>query len=375
VADKAEKDKSFYILSFKGKLLMIAMSLLTPVLLLEFAGMLLMPSIPYNAFPRLSPNEIEDDQLLWRHRTNYPDINDDGPINSYGFRGEEFTLEKQPGTLRILSLGESTTYGDGLDWQKTYSYLLENTLCEEGRHVQVINGGVRAWSTYQSTVFLSQQIDVIKPDVVLFYHEINDFLPTTFRGISFRGAGMNDVEVAQSMKRKAWIRWLTRKSAFLSGIRMIRARSEMALMRDLKEENTNLDILHELRLPYQFIPDTRPGEKKPWMSNENRLVRLPDELREIYLNALVDLVSTHHVSLILIHPAYPQSKRHECILTRIANENHIPLLDFEDVIYRDCQVNGTRKSDYFLYGDPFHPNEMGHTLLGRELAALLQDNL
>lgn len=36
-------------------------------------------------------------------------------INSFGLRGKEFSLNKSPGTLRIVCLGESATFGLNLD--------------------------------------------------------------------------------------------------------------------------------------------------------------------------------------------------------------------------------------------------------------------
>ena len=47
----------------------------------------------------------------------------------------------------LLELGESTTFGYGVEWRDTYSYLLERQLRDEGRPVQVVNAGVCAWST------------------------------------------------------------------------------------------------------------------------------------------------------------------------------------------------------------------------------------
>src|SRR5438874_2643238 len=42
-------------------------------------------------------------------------------INSHGTRGPDFQTQKPPGTLRILSLGDSRTFGWGLSEPETYS--------------------------------------------------------------------------------------------------------------------------------------------------------------------------------------------------------------------------------------------------------------
>ena len=137
-----------------AKLLLSLCALLVPVLVLEGGARLLLPPPPPNAFPGLSPGETEDEDLLWRNRAGYAADDKHGPINALGLRGPEISEEKPPGTGRILSLGESTTFGSQLRWDETYSHRLEEMLREAGRPVEVLNGAVRAWSTVQSTRFL-----------------------------------------------------------------------------------------------------------------------------------------------------------------------------------------------------------------------------
>ena len=91
---------------------------------------------------------------------------------------------KPPGVFRILSLGESTTFGDKLEATENYSYRLEELLNADptlGRRVEVWNCGIPAYSTYQSLRWLELDGLGFQPDLVLFYHEINDFLPTHHR--------------------------------------------------------------------------------------------------------------------------------------------------------------------------------------------------
>ena len=51
-------------------------------------------------------------------------------INRAGYRGPERPRARRPGTLRILALGDSSTFGMGLCWEKTYAALLEGGLPE-----------------------------------------------------------------------------------------------------------------------------------------------------------------------------------------------------------------------------------------------------
>src|SRR5678816_722373 len=66
-----------------------------------------------------------DPRLYWRLKPNQDCLTkiDRKPvhINSHGTRGAEFVAEKPPGTFRVLSLGDSRTFGWGLSQAQTYS--------------------------------------------------------------------------------------------------------------------------------------------------------------------------------------------------------------------------------------------------------------
>jgi hypothetical protein len=109
-------------------------------------------------------------------------------INSHGTRGPEFSADKPANTIRILSLGDSRTFGWGLADEETYSRKLEQLLREFGKgnvdlqtpnrpapgpspegskRVEVINAGVNAWSYSQMRVFYRDFAAAWKPDLVI----------------------------------------------------------------------------------------------------------------------------------------------------------------------------------------------------------------
>lgn len=98
-------------------------------------------------------------------------------INGEGFRGEEFTVEKPPGTVRILTLGASSTFGyhDGDD--ETYPFLLERDLqatAAPGVTYEVINFAIpHATTDNVIAMFLNEGLR-LSPDVVTFYEGAND---------------------------------------------------------------------------------------------------------------------------------------------------------------------------------------------------------
>jgi lysophospholipase L1-like esterase len=115
-----------------------------------------------------------DPKLYWRLKPNqdcYTKI-DRKPvhINAHGTRGPEFSEQKPANTIRILSLGDSRTFGWGLADGETYSRLLERSLQQylgAGKQVEVINAGVNAWSYPQMLVYFRELGLRYQPDFVI----------------------------------------------------------------------------------------------------------------------------------------------------------------------------------------------------------------
>jgi len=115
-----------------------------------------------------------DAHLYWKLKPNqrcYTKI-DHKPvrINSLGTRGEEFQAGKARDTIRILSLGDSRTFGWGLSEEETYSKKLERLLSEKvgpGKKVEIVNAGVNAWSYAQMLVYFREIGQAYEPDCVI----------------------------------------------------------------------------------------------------------------------------------------------------------------------------------------------------------------
>ena len=113
-------------------------------------------------------------QLYWRLKPDqecYTKI-DRKPVhvNSHGTRGREFNSAKPAGTRRIISLGDSRTFGWGLSEAETYSDLLEKQLQARfgaTEKIEVINCGVNAWSYPQMSIFFREFALKWQPDLVL----------------------------------------------------------------------------------------------------------------------------------------------------------------------------------------------------------------
>lgn len=91
-------------------------------------------------------------------------------INSLGTRGPEFSPAKPPGTLRLISFGDSKTFGWGLTEDESYSGVLREMLQAHvgaSRKVEIINAGVNAYSYPQMHLYLRNIALQYQPDIVL----------------------------------------------------------------------------------------------------------------------------------------------------------------------------------------------------------------
>ena len=106
-----------------------------------------------------------------------------GHINAFGMRGPETTREKPPGTVRILCIGSSTTFGTGATSDDhTYPARLQELLrkataagrAPAGTTFEVLNGGVSGYNTADSLINLELRLLELHPDLVLTYDAAND---------------------------------------------------------------------------------------------------------------------------------------------------------------------------------------------------------
>jgi hypothetical protein len=89
-------------------------------------------------------------------------------VNSAGFRGPELPAAKRPGELRLLALGDSTTFGTGVAWEETWPERSGRALAQAlGRTVTPINSGVPAASLEDMTFALNGPWGGTRPDDVV----------------------------------------------------------------------------------------------------------------------------------------------------------------------------------------------------------------
>lgn len=364
---------------YKDKIKLLLFSILPVLLLLLTAEVVLRaakfvkPSFFTLAF--ILENEgilVPDKELFWSLRPNLDQYSDDVKArvrtNSLGLRTSEVG-PKLPQEFRILSLGESTTFGGRVSNEGTYSALLEKLLNEyDNTHLyRVINAGVSAYSSFQSLKYLELRGLKLKPDLILFYHELNDYLPSTLRGSNNTEIGIlkTDRQLYES-QISGISRLLMEHSAlyaFLS-LRYTRLKANAFSRRDFN--NPLLEIgLPDIAIRPRLI-SVKDGKVVSTTLNEQSLgTRVSEKERLENLENLLAICQAQGIQLVIIHPAYAVSSKHECLLTNFCRQYQVSMFEAYDVLYPKSAP------DSHLFYDRFHPTGEGHYLLAKGLAQFL----
>lgn len=179
----------------KGKLLLAAGSLALSLLIAELVCRFAFPHTTTLRFEQ-NANELkeihlaqfisvieDDDELFWRLKPNQVLPPDGYPFfgiisNSQRLREDhEIAIPKPPRELRILFLGDSCTFGYGLDYKAGFVEKLEARLqarVPQGWKVECINAGVPAYSLFQGLRFLETEGLRYQPDLVVACFGWND---------------------------------------------------------------------------------------------------------------------------------------------------------------------------------------------------------
>jgi len=99
-------------------------------------------------------------------------------INNFGFRGPEFSAEKPDDTYRIIVVGGSTVFGDGVYLEDTISEnlkkILTNNKITNIKNFDVINAGINGGISHHEEMLIKNKILDFEPDMIIVYDGWND---------------------------------------------------------------------------------------------------------------------------------------------------------------------------------------------------------
>jgi len=287
--------------------------------------------------------------------------------SSLGLRSAEIG-PKQPREFRILSLGESTTFGARLDLDQSYSGVLEKLLqdSDSSRKYSVINAGVSAYSSFQSLKYLELRGLQLQPDMVLFYHEINDFLPTALRtSEALEGSESGEASLALSdrqlyeSRRHVLHRKLLAVSAVYRCLHHVSARQRLKRLQEEVSQSETDPIVIPVAYRQVFVQDEREFMRLP--------TRVSVEERKDIFHRLVTVCKEQGIQLVVIHPSYRDSERHTCELTEVCEAMSAPMFEAYDSLH----PAGEPADKIFL--DSWHPSPLGHRMLAEDLFTFIKE--
>lgn len=270
--------------------------------------------------------------------------------NSAGFRGTRELEARQSGAVRILALGDSTTFGLGVDEDETYSSHLERMLrAKLNRPVEVLNLGVPGYATAQERLLFQRYHRELKPDLVIVGF---------FARNSFEAPGGNDI--VENFYFDKW-RHTGHSENRLEDLSLPRRIRFWLMM------NSNFYRLGE---PW-FAMQLKYLLKKFNLESPNRNLERAWEVTETELTLLDRDFGAARTKGVLLWIAFPDdvAEKNKYVLERV---ERLGLQNFDLMDSTEWLPDAAQ--NYFLSHD-FHWNRLGHERVARGLFEFISSRL
>lgn len=304
---------------------------------------------------------VSDPFQLWKPRPGAPvpwppDSNE--VVNPAGYRGPLRPLEKPDGVVRILTFGDSSSFGHSVPYDKTYSAQLEALLRERGVQAEVLAMGVVGSTILQGLERYRRFAREWQPDfVTIAYGAVNDHLPgpdripdaeKIARGAT-PGAGL---EALWLDLRKEW-RVLHRIAAWMDqgdAEALAARRDYFATKKQQNQERKGVG-----RARWEGVRRVSPEEFETAIGTWNEAVSA-DGAR-LVLVAMPRKEMAEKVAPVLL--AYTG------FVLKAAKTGGLPLCNSWQR-FKDEVAAGAQETELFV--DKYHPSARGHRLMAEELA-------
>ena len=252
--------------------------------------------------------KAEDGTRFWKpnSRTSVADI--DYTINSLGFRDREFDIKKPKGQYRILCVGDSFTFGEGVKAQEAYPKVLETMLQTKYKNVEVINTGVMGYNTVDEYLYIRNKLLFLNADLIILGFFIgNDpedpTLPFNQKMVVPESARIGETPLEKHFREQEHMKKLTKENYYWKYINSIwdpegyqwkrRCKDALRGIRDLAIAK-NIDLL------VFVLPNIQPSPED-WLRFHFQLTNFLDELKVRHVDALAKLRKNNCVYEIVGH--------------------------------------------------------------------------
>lgn len=296
----------------------------------------------------------------------------DVSINFWGFRDKEYNLKKD-GTYRIITIGDSITFGNYLPLSDTYAKQLEKMFNDKNKAVEVLNMGCGGYSIMQAISFLQEKGLKFSPDVVVYGFCLNDLMDESLNlmwvekyifasKISILKSRLFQLVAVQLYKTKL-IRKLQREIKKIKEAKFseqIESGLYSGLMnKDKSEIGDNIEKINTILDRHKMIPNFL------WTYRDlKRIGRM-----RYFFNELQRMSELNNFEVIILIIPYLEKENEEYlsfsahnIIRYEAEKHNFAVLDIFD-----------KMDEYGLYKlrllerDPYHPDVKGHEIIAKAL--------
>ena len=272
--------------------------------------------------------------------------------NALGYRNNEFALEKPEGVYRIVTLGGSSTYDVRIeDNNLTFTAQLEKILKEEYgyQQVEVINGGVPGYNSWEILTNLEFRVLDLDPDLVIIYEGTNDVHARLVEPSAYQGDNSGRRQVWQVPPVALW-----EQSALLRIVSRTMNFTRQVSVDDFVSSPTYLSWPFESRLEGGEAEATEILRENPpiyFQRNLENMIAVAEAHRVKIM--LATWASSPYLNDYAAEDYYQQAfQENNQVVIALANSHDVPLFDFADVMSPDAKY----------WADGRHSNEEGALL-------------
>ncbi|MBU1086439.1 MAG: SGNH/GDSL hydrolase family protein [Candidatus Omnitrophica bacterium] len=168
---------------------------------LEGIARLVLPVNKLNLLESIHTVCCEENELLWRQKKQLNTIFQGNRVitNSLGLRNDQVLTAKTGNVCRLICLGGSSTFGWGVDLDKTYPKCLESLINNRvgEKQIEVINAGQIGYSSYQGKIFFKKFMLDYNPDIITVSYVLNDIDKVRF----FKNKKLSDSQIAPEVSK------------------------------------------------------------------------------------------------------------------------------------------------------------------------------
>jgi lysophospholipase L1-like esterase len=243
-------------------------------------------------------------------------------LNSEGFRGGEFREIKPEGTYRVVTLGDSWTFGFSVGQHQTYPTLLEAELnkLDRNKTYEVVSLSVPGYSSYHGVRLMKRALE-LNPDLIVIGYAMNEFL--------MAGYAPTPDHLGSQL-------WGTFVDFATDGLKSVKLVKYWAQLLSYHEGSTVAGLTKEA-----VLHDVVTAAEQPvWMK---------ESLREYKARILMisDAARTRGIRVVLLYPEFWLDGPYLKVLKELSAELNLPLVDWSDMLARASQNQVADRERHF----------------------------